>query len=211
MENTSLILTVLMITPIGLMLAIFKGRSRLVMSFVIAGIFTALFAGEIDGYILNTTGFTAEFMSVNISPVTEEILKAIPIVLLAFLIKPDRQLLLECSIGIGVGFALLENIFTFSGFSDVSVGWAFVRGFGSGLMHSVSTVAVGFAMSFIIEKHKIFFSGSIAALSLAIIYHSVYNIIVMSNFGFLGTILPFITYIPLLFILNKPKKEDIHK
>lgn len=211
MENTSLMLSILIITPIALMLAVFRGRSRLVMGYIIIGVFTALFAGEIDGYILNASGLTAEFVSVNITPITEEILKALPIVLLAFLIKPDRQLLLECSIGIGVGFALLENVFTFIGLSSVTVAWAFIRSFGSGLMHSVTTIAVGFAMSYVIEKHKVFISGSVAALSLAIIYHSVYNIIVMSSYGFIGIVLPVLTYIPILIMLKIQKSEALPK
>lgn len=208
MEDISLILTVLILTPIGLMLAVFKKRSRLIMGFLMAGVFVALLSGEIDGFILKATAFSTGFTSTNITPITEEILKAFPIVLLAFLVKPDRQLLLECSIGVGVGFALLENVFYFCSASGISLGWAFCRGFGSGLMHSVTTLAVGLAMSFIIEKHKVFISGPIAALSLAIIYHSVYNIIVMSNYSFLGIILPTVTYIPILFALNKLKRRN---
>lgn len=206
MESNALILAILMLTPIGLMLAVFKGRSRLIMAFLTAGIFMALFAGEINGYIRSVSGLTTEFMTVNITPITEEILKALPVVMLAFLIKPERQLLLECSISIGVGFALLENVFIFSQMAGVSVLWAFTRGFGAGLMHALSTAAVGYAMSYIIEKHKIFFSGSFAALSLAIIYHSVFNIIVSSDYSFLGVMLPIITYIPIFIILKKLKK-----
>ena len=207
MESISLILTILMLTPIGLMLVVFKGRSRLIMGFLMAGVFMALFAGEIDGFLRMITGLPTEFMAINVTPITEEILKALPVVLLAFLIKPDRQLLLECSISTGVGFALLENMFVFSGLNEASIVWAFTRGLGAGLMHSLTTLAIGFAMSFIIEKHKLYFSGSFAALSLAIIYHSVYNIIVSSDYDTLGIMLPLVTYIPILIFIIKAKKE----
>ena len=45
------------------------------------------------------------------SPIIEEILKIIPIFICTFVMHPSRQDLIERSIAIGVGFAILENAF----------------------------------------------------------------------------------------------------
>ena len=202
MENASLTLAICMMIPLGMMLFVFKGQSKIIITFLLTGIFMALFAGEIDGYILSESSLTIESLTENVTPVVEEILKAIPIVFLAFLIKPDRQLLLECSVAIGLGFSLLENVYLYVESPDSTILWSLIRGFGSGLMHTVCTLAVGYAMSYVISKHKLFFTGSIAALSTSIIYHSIYNIMVQSEYSLFGILLPICTYIPLLLILK---------
>lgn len=206
MENASLILAIFMMAPLGMMLFVLNGRARTVGAFLLAGIFMALFAGEIDGYILSATSLSIESVTENITPIVEEILKAIPVVFVAFLLKPDRALLIECSVSVGIGFSLLENVYLFIQSPDVSVGWALIRGYGSGLMHAVCTLAIGYAMSYVISKHKLFFTGSLAALSVSVIYHSIYNIIVQSEYSLFGILLPICTYIPLLIILKRRNK-----
>ena len=205
MGSTDLILAICIITPLAMMLFVFQGRSRVVLGFLLCGIFMCLLAGEINGLLLTLTGRTKYFMTVNITPIVEEVLKAVPIVFITFLLKPDRQFLLECSVAVGVGFAVLENAYILSTLRSVSVVWALVRGFGAGMTHGVCTLAVGCAMSFVYGKRKLFFPGSFAALSVAIIYHSIYNIIVQSPYSICGILLPIATYIPLMLIIYRRK------
>ena len=189
-----------------MMLFIFKGRSRAILGFLLAGIFMCLFAGEINGMIRNETALSVRFMTVNITPIVEEILKAIPIVFIAFLTKPDRQFLLESSIAVGVGFATMENTcLLFDSASSLSAGLILARGFGAGMMHGISALAVGYSMTFASAAKKISYTGTIAALSTAIIYHSIYNIMVQSAHPMLGILLPITTYIPLLIVLGKKR------
>lgn len=211
MENPHLILFICLAAPLSMMLLIFKGRSRALLGFLLAGIYLSLFAGEINGLLLSETGLSHRFLTVNITPVVEEILKAIPVVFIAFLIKPDRQFLLECSIAVGVGFATMENAcLLFGSASALSAGTILARGFGAGMMHGISTLAVGFSMTVASSDKKLSYTGTVAALSAAIIYHSIYNIMVQSAYPLLGILLPIATYIPLIIVMSKKRsgKEE---
>lgn len=212
MENPHLMLFICIIAPLSMMLFVFKGRSRAILGFLLVGIFMCLFAGEINGMIRNETDVSLRFITVNITPVVEEILKAIPIVLLAFLIKPDRQLLLECSVAVGVGFATMENAcLLLDSASAVSAGLLVARGFGAGVMHGVSTLSVGYFMTEASSHRKLSFTGTVSALSAAIIYHSIYNIMVQSRYPFIGILLPVMTFIPLLIVLDRKPSSQKQK
>ena len=190
--------------PLSMMLFVFRGRARAILGFLLTGIFMCLFAGEINGLIYDRADLSMRFMTVNITPIVEEILKAIPVVFIAFLIKPERQALLEDSIAVGVGFATLENVCLLAGSSGaLTVGTILARGFGAGMMHGVSTLAVGYSMTVASADRKLSHTGTVAALSAAIIYHSIYNIIVQSQHPLLGIFLPIATYIPLLIVMKK--------
>ncbi len=208
MQSLNLMLFICLAAPLSMMLFIFKGRSRAILGFLITGIFLCLFAGEINGYILNNTSLSLHFITVNVTPITEEILKALPILFAAFFLKTSRQSLLEGSVAVGVGFATMENICLFSGGDALTPLLIIARGFGSGMMHGVSTLAVGYSMTITSTDNKLKFTGTVAALSVAVTYHSIYNIIVQSSYPMLGILLPIFTYIPLLIILSKKQKRS---
>lgn len=189
--------------PLSMMLFIFKGQARKNLGFLLTGIFMCLFAGQINGLILSETQLSARFLTVNVTPIVEEILKAIPIIFIAFLLKPDRQLLLECSVSLGVGFATMENTcLLFDSAAGLTAEAIIARGFGAGMMHGISALAVGFSMTFVANEKKLSFTGTLAALSAAIIYHSIFNIMVQSAHPMLGILLPIVSFIPILIAIN---------
>lgn len=157
---------------------------------------------------MNKLPFDQKYYTSNFTPLFEEIFKAIPILVYAFLYKPKKRTLLECSILVGVGFAMLENAFILGGAADsVSVISALIRGFGSGMMHGVCTLMVGYGMTFVHTKRKFFYTGTTALLSVAVIYHSVYNTLVQSEHQIVGFLLPMITFIPALILLNMTENK----
>ena len=87
---------------------------------------------------------------------------------------------------------LVQNIET------VTIGWAIIRGFSTALMHGICTAAVGYGLSFVRKKRKLFYCGTFALLTLASTYHGIFNMLVQSDYKYLGFILPALTYIPLL-------------
>ena len=192
-----------LLAPLSMMLFIFKGRQRAILTFLLTGIFMCLFAGEINGLIKSSTDMTLRFLTVNITPIVEELLKALPIIFLAFVIKSDRQILLESSIAVGVGFATMENVcLLFDSASFISAETIIARGLGAGMMHGVSTLAVGYSMTKASAERKLSYAGTVAALSVSIIYHSIYNIMVQSEHSILGILLPIVSFIPLLLIMR---------
>ena len=88
---------------------------------------------------------------------------------------------------------------------NISLFWAAVRGFSSGLMHGLCTAAVGIGLSFVHKKRKLFYCGTFALLTVAIIYHAIYNTLIQSNYQNVGAFLPIATYVPVLLVVYGKK------
>ncbi|MCR4645352.1 MAG: PrsW family intramembrane metalloprotease [Oscillospiraceae bacterium] len=204
MDNLSYIVFICIIVSFALMLPLMEKKARGVVAFMIVGIFSCLFVSELNNVLLRSFHNDMYYVTTTITPVTEEIVKAIPVLYYAIVISDDRRTLIGYSYAVGVGFALLENILILvENIYDVSIFWALVRGFGSGLVHGVCTVAVGYGISYIKKRRKLFWCGTFALLSTAIIYHATYNLLVQSDLQYAGILLPIITYIPLILLLKK--------
>ena len=209
MDSISYILYVCFLIPMLLSLLILEKRSRLVVGFILVGTTVCLFISEFNGLIYEMLGKDMLYFCTTISPVTEEIIKALPILFFAFLISDDRAKLVQASFAIGLGFAILENMIMLTqNLNTIDLSWAIIRGFGAGLMHSVCTVAVGLGISFVRKRKKLFWCGTLALLMLAVTYHAIYNTIVMSKYKYFGFVLPFVTYVPILVFYLKNRKAQ---
>ena len=125
----------------------------------------------------------------------EEILKGLPILVYSFGWKPTRRDLLEAGLSLGIGFAIIENTVYMVGYTEkITLLAALFRGIGAGMMHGITTMAVGFGMSFILLKRKLFVTGTLTFLFMAITYHSIYNMLVQSEYQLFGFLIPILTF-----------------
>ena len=145
-------------------------------------------------------------MTVIVNPVTEELLKALPILYYALVISDNREKLFTASMATGIGFAILENAFYLLNSPNFSMINAMIRAFGAGLMHGMCTLLVGVGISFVKKKSKLFAVGTFGLLSTAIVYHGIYNILIQSEYSIVGALLPIATYIPFIVWRIKNKK-----
>ena len=204
MDNLTYIAFIALTVSLALMLPLMEKKTRRVMSFMIVGIFACLFISEVNSIFLKAFGNDVYYVTTTITPVTEEIIKMLPILYFAIVITDDRRTLIANSFAVGVGFALLENVVILTqNVENVTIFWALVRGFGSGLVHGICTVMVGWGISYIKKRRKFFYCGTFALLSAAIIYHAIYNLLVQSEYQYVGIVLPLLTYIPIIFFLKK--------
>ena len=210
MDNLSYIAFICLTVSLGMMLPLMEKKTRRIMSFMLVGIFACMFVSELNGLLLRHFDNEIFYVTTTITPVTEEIIKALPILYYAIVVSDDRRTLTANAYAVGVGFAVLENIVVLTqNIDNVTILWALARGFGSGLVHGICTVMVGFGISYIRKRRKLFYCGTFALLSAAIIYHSIFNLLVQSDYQYLGILLPIITYVPVVLLTrNKlPKKS----
>ena len=206
MDNLTYIAFIALTVSLALMLPLMEKKTRRVMIFMIVGIFACLFISEINSILLSAFNNDVYYVTTTITPVTEEIIKMLPILYFAIVISDDCPTLIANSFAVGVGFALLENVVILTqNVENVTIFWALVRGFGSGLVHGICTVMVGWGVSYVKKRRKLFFCGTFALLSSAIIYHATYNLLVQSEYQYVGILLPITTYIPVL-LLTRTKK-----
>lgn len=213
MVNLIYILFICMVAPLLLSLPLMKSSSRRVMIYILIGIAVSLFVSEINSRLLSAFNNDTLFVTTTLTPVTEEIVKALPVLLFAFVFSDDREKLLPISFATGIGFALFENtVILVQNIDNVSILWAIIRGFSTALMHGICTALVGYGMGFVRKKKKLFVSGTFALLALAIIYHGLFNMLVESkNLQYVGFFMPAVTYIPLIIYLvffTRNKKKN---
>jgi RsiW-degrading membrane proteinase PrsW (M82 family) len=107
---------------------------------------------------------------------------------------------------IGLGFAILENTFILiKNVESVSLLWAMIRGFSSGLMHALCTISIGIGISLVKRRRKLFVCSTFAWLMAASIYHSMYNMLVQSDYWYVGVAIPAISYLPVAVVIKKRK------
>ena len=184
--------------PLLLMALLMEKKARLPISFMIIGIFVSVFASEVNGLLSNLLSMDTYSMTVIITPVSEELLKALPVLYYAIVISDKRERLFTASMALGIGFALLENAYFLLNSDNFTIIIAIIRAFGAGLMHGMCTLLVGVGISFVKKKRKLFAVGTFGLLSTAIVYHGIYNILIQSEFSIVGALLPIATYIPFL-------------
>ena len=198
MDGIIYILFVSVSIPILMMALLLEKKARFPVIFMLVGIFVSVFASEVNGLLRNTLPMDIYQIVVTVTPITEEILKALPILYYAIAISDKREKLFTASMAVGIGFAVLENSYYLLNNPHFNMLSATVRAFGAGLMHGMCTLLVGVGISFIRKKRKLFAVGTFGLLSTAIVYHGIYNILIQSSFSTAGAILPIVTYIPFL-------------
>lgn len=206
MENINLISYIAIAVPLSGVLLFCERKSRTTLLFLLIGMTVCLFCGEVNTLIYRVLPLPEELFVTNISPVTEEVCKALPILAYAFLCYPSRKNLLVCSFALGVGFAVLENAIVISSTENISLWLALIRGFGCGISHGLCTLAVGYGCIFIYKRRKLFYTGTFALLSFSIIFHAIYNLLSAGGYVVAGTVLAVVLLI--LFWLISGKKSD---
>ena len=200
MDNLVYILFIALVAPLLLMMLMLRKRSRLLVGYMLIGIFVSLFVSELNTLILNMFNGDMIYVTTTITPISEEIVKAIPVLFYALVFSDNRDRVMPIAFATGVGFATFENmVILVQNIESVTIGWAIIRGFSTALMHAVCTVAVGFGICFIRKRKKLFYCGTFALLTMACIYHGIFNMLVQSNYKYLGFVLPAVTYVPILF------------
>ena len=132
---------------------------------------------------------------------TEEIIKAIPILLFVLLFSDDTMLNVELGLSIGLGFAIVENTYIYvQGGASYTVWWALERVVGASLMHALCTAAIALFFTFANKRRKFFLTGTFAVLITVMMYHSVFNSLIQSSYMTWGMLLPIATFVPLVIV-----------
>ena len=207
MDNLIYILFVSVFVPIMLMACLIEKKARQPIIFVLTGIFVSVFASEVNGLLCALLPMSTFEVTIIVTPITEEILKAIPILVFATVMYAKKEALFTASMAVGIGFAVLENAYYLLNYSTFNMVDAIIRAFGAGLMHGMCTLLVGVGISFVKKQRKIFVVGSFALLSTAITYHGIYNMLVQSEYRAAGFLLPISTYVPFMVWRIKKKKQ----
>ena len=196
--------------PMTLMLFLLESKSRRTTIYMLLGQVICLLAGQLN-FMLRDLMYESNYniyaVTVTLTPIIEEVLKAIPVIYFGFVISSKKEDLLNVAMALGIGFAILENFYILVGAQEsVTIAWAFVRGFSSALLHGICTSLVGYGVSYVKTRKKLFYTGTFALLTMAIIIHGLFNAFIQSQYAYVGIALPIAIYIP--FVLMQVRKKD---
>ena len=208
MDYLIYMLFVSVFVPILLMACLIEKKARQPIIFVLIGIFVSVFAAEVNGLLRTLLPMSAFEVTIIVTPITEEILKALPVLVFAIVLDAKKEALFTAAMAVGIGFAVLENAYYLLNDASFNMIDAIIRAFGAGLMHGMCTLLIGVGISFVKKKNKIFVVGTFALLSTAITYHGIYNMLVQSDFQMIGYLLPITSYIP--FVVWRLTKKQLN-
>jgi RsiW-degrading membrane proteinase PrsW (M82 family) len=149
-------------------------RARVLFELIVIGCLAAA-ASLLINYWLLRIGVSRLTLTRWAAPAVEEILKAIPILVML----RDRQIgfLIDaaiCGFAVGTGFALAENVYFVSTLPAAPPSLWIVRGFGTAVMHGGTTAIMAMTTRALSERL------AIAGIALAFAIHSLFNHFVLS-------------------------------
>lgn len=164
--------------PMVVSLFFTRGDVRRYVAAFFLGMGVCLVAAYVGGFLGMVATMEANDTSIFISPVVEEAMKFLTLLFFMVLFSPEDQVLTMLAVSIGTGFATFENSCHILTTGAGSLPYILIRGFSVGIMHVVSMLAL--AIWLIVAKRlKAFtFSAVVGGLSLAMIFHALYNLLV---------------------------------
>ena len=164
--------------PLLIVVLCLRGQGKRSILFVLGGMTACLLSSYISTFLAVVHGMDAMTASIEISPMVEEFMKLFPIVFYILVFEPDRR---ECPgllLMIASGFATFENVcYLVSNGADNIISLV-IRGFGTGAMHVINGALIGIGLMLLWDRLYIRIAGMFGLLSLAVIFHAVYNLLV---------------------------------
>lgn len=148
---------------------------RTVVRLIVLGAAAALAGGFLHGWLLDRGWVSDKTLSHYVAPVTEELLKAIPVIYLV--VRKRVGFLVDAAIlgfAVGAGFALVENVEYLRALGQGSVFLWIVRGFGTAVLHG-GTTSIFAVIAKRLEDSRAGVVSLLPGLAAAIAIHGLFN------------------------------------
>jgi RsiW-degrading membrane proteinase PrsW (M82 family) len=179
---------------------------RAVVRLILAGAVAAFLGARLHGAILEAGLVSDTALSRYVAPVTEELLKALPVVWLLF--RRRVGFLVDAAIlgfAVGTGFALVENVEYLRALGEAGVFLWIVRGFGTAVLHGGTTSILAIVARSLEDRHpRAGLAVVLPGLAAAIAIHSLFNHFILPPV--LTTLLLFVT-LPVLLVAVFSRSE----
>ena len=153
-----------------------RGHARFFI-FAIAGMSACLLSAYVNTFFAALLDASLLEATAEIAPVVEEIMKLLPLVFYLLVFEPEGDRIRAAILVTAVGFATFENVCYLIENGAEDLGFLLIRGFGTGAMHIVCGVIVGYGMVYVWPRGALRAAGSCALLGTAVVFHGVYNLL----------------------------------
>lgn len=203
--------------PLAFLLIFLEKSQRTLVTFLMWGFCAGAIVFYINEAISAGLAGSIITMRVTVAPVVEELFKALPLFILAFLGKGQRKDLLALALASGFGFSMLENYSYLMGaeLSGISgVVYAFTRAVTTSLMHGSTTAIVGYGIFLTGGIHRKALPALLFGLySIAITIHALFNLYVSytAQGRAVGAVIPLFLFVALMFLYNFDLIEESNR
>ena len=197
--------------PLIVTLLFTKGEVRRFAAAFVLGMVMSLLSAYISGFLDAVTGMGANDTSIFISPIVEELMKLLPLLFFMTLLAPGERTLVMLAVAIGAGFATFENCCYILSSGAGSLTYILIRGMAVGVMHIVSILSLSIWLIHARRLGAFSFSSVVGALSLAMVFHALYNLLVSERglSSIIGYLMPPVAALLLFLIYRRlPLKLD---
>lgn len=197
--------------PLLIAVLCMRGRGRAMNLFVLAGMTVCLLSSYINTFIATVLGVDALTASLEIAPMTEEIMKFLPILFFLLVFEPEKEKITGAIVMTAVGFATFENACYLTSNGAAHILHLLIRGFGTGAMHVVCGFLIAMGFLYLWDRAWLRFAGTIGLIAIAITYHGIYNILVSQEgtAAMIGYLIPLLTLAVALIFSQNRQRTDI--
>lgn len=202
--------------PLLVSLFFMRGEVRRYVGTFVLGMAASLVSAYIGGFLSLLAKMSTEDAAVFLSPMVEELMKLLALLFLFEVFLPEVKNPVMLAVAIGTGFATFENCCYILTNGAENLTYIIIRGLAVGVMHIVSILCLSIWIVITKQLKVLSFPTIVGGLSLAMIFHSLYNLLV-SEPGIsrtVGYLLPILTagclyplYRRLQRIMNKNEKD----
>ena len=194
--------------PLMVAVLCLESYRRRIIIFMLSGMTMCLLSSYINTFLSAVYGLNALTASVEISPTVEEVMKLLPVIFYLLVFEPPKNRMAGNTITVAIGFATFENVCYLLGNDTSNIQHLLIRGFGTGTMHVVTGMVVMLGMKAVWEKLWLRLAGTLGLLTIAIVYHASFNILVSQTGvpAYIGYMFPIVTVIAVLIVKKYRKK-----
>ena len=164
--------------PLVLSLLFIRDRARTFTLFVTIGMGICLLSAYVSSFFMRAYGIDAAVTAIEITPVCEEIMKLLPILLYFWIFEPKAERLPTAAIAVAVGFATFENVCYLTENGAENFSFLLIRGISAGALHILCGICIGSGISYVFRRHWLALTGTVGLLGACIAFHAIYNLLV---------------------------------
>jgi len=179
--------------PLLISLLLTRGDTRRFVGFLTLGLLCAVLAVNINAYLFVASGMDTQEVTIKLTPIAEEGLKAIPVLFYVAWTHPKRSGFVAVSLACGLGFAIYENCYFLMVNTAPDLIFVLVRGFAAGVMHAVCALLLGYGLTSLGERYRyMIIPGSVGLYCVVTVVHATYNLLISAPgaWSYAGYLLP---------------------
>jgi len=199
-----------------LLIAVFllKGETRRFIGFFLLGLTACILSGYINSFIAiavtdnGRATLTVAQALVRMTPICEEVMKALPVFFFLAMASPRREDLVAVAFAVGLGFATFESCCYITQYGAEDFFFALIRGFSAGVMHTICAAILGYGLALVYGRGRLVAPVAFALLCASCTFHSIYNLLSAAQGAWraAGYLLPVITAAAIL-LWQRRRKE----